>query len=324
MASHPITDPKAIGLRKVSIERASGLTPDVFLLRYLSGLGKPVIVTDAITSWNALSHWSFDFFKKRYGSDRVGPRIFTGVGHLKPMPLSEYINYLDAPEAIPGGLWIDPKTLHPRPAPATLASPLYLAWNVFPAHPELLDDIELSPSFVEDWLPLLPAAFRKNMDTATRYFSAGLMIGTTNSQTRLHYDFLDSHAYLAQIVGSKSCLLFSPEDSAALYEGKVDLNEPDFEKFPLFRKATAYECTLHPGELLFIPYRWWHHVVNLEKSITVNYNFFNRVNFGAYMTHLLRDLPALVEGLQNSPEDRAALEIKWTSRGFDFPDSQKV
>jgi ribosomal protein L16 Arg81 hydroxylase len=215
-------------------------------------------------------------------------------------------------------------TYYPRPAPANLTSPLYLAWNVFPSHPELLDDIELSPNFVEDWLPLLPEALRRTLDQATRYFSAGLMIGTRNSQTRLHYDFLDSHAYLAQIVGTKRCWLFSPSDSAALYKGTVNLDAPDFEKFPLFRNATVYECTLKPGELLFIPSRWWHHVVNLEKSLTVNYNFFNRTNFGAYVTQLLRDLPALVQGFQNFPGERAALGIQWTSRDFDFPDSGKA
>jgi ribosomal protein L16 Arg81 hydroxylase len=136
----------------------------------------------------------------------------------------------------------------------------------------------------------------------------------------LHYDFLESHAYLAQIVGKKRCTLFSPEDSAALYDGKVNVDAPDFDKFPLLRDATAYECTLEPGELLFMPHRWWHHVVGLEKSITVNYNFFNRVNLGGYITYLLRDLPALVEGIGQCADERAALGIKWTSRGFDFPD----
>jgi hypothetical protein len=76
--------------------------------------------------------------------------------------------------------------------------------------------------------------------------------------------------------------------------------------------------------LLFIPFHWWHHAVCLEKSITVNYNFFNRVNMGGYITHLLRDLPALVDGITQLPEERAALGIKWTSRGFDFSDSGKV
>jgi hypothetical protein len=311
-------------LRSLPIERAHGLTPEVFHRDYLIDHGKPVIVTDGLNSWAALSEWSFDLFKTRYGCDNVTPRLWSGPKCLKLMTMGDYLDYLNAPDSPSRGLWIDAKTLHPRQAPAAPTAPLYLAWNVFGQHPELLEDVELSPKFVEDWLPLLPVALRKTLDEATRYFAAGLMIGPQNAQTGLHYDFLDTHAYLAQIVGRKRCVLFSPEDSAALYNGKVNVDAPDFETFPLLRNATAYECTLEPGELLFMPHRWWHHVVSLEKSITVNYNFFNRVNFGAYLTHLLQDLPAVVKGLEQSPDARATLGIEWTSRGFEFPDSGKV
>jgi len=311
-------------LRKQPIERARGLTPEIFEQRYLSASGKPVILTDAMDSWPALTRWSFDFFKTRYGSDKVRPGTWVGANRLKFMALSDYLDYLDAPEARYPGLWLDPATMSPCPAPAAAGlAPLYLPWNVFVKHPELLEDIQLSPNFVEDWTPFLPAALLKTLDEATRYFSSGLLIGPRNAQIGLHYDFLNTHAYLAQIIGKKRCMLFSPEDSAALYEGKVNVDEPDFEKFPLLRNATAYECTLAPGELLFLPHLWWHHVVSLEKTITVNYNFFNRVNFGGYLTHLVRDLPTVVAGLEKFPDVRSALGFKWTSRGFDFPESGK-
>jgi hypothetical protein len=315
-------------LRYQPIERTSGLTQETFHQRFLTGLGKPAILTDAMASWPALVHWSFELFKTRYGSDGVTPRTWLGPGgtkFVKLMKLKDYIAYLDVPEGPAPGLWLDRETLHPSPGPAEASKyPLYLAWNVFALHPELLDDVEISPKFVEDLLPLLPAAFRRIMDGATIYFLAGVMIGPKNSQIGLHYDFLDSHAYLAQVVGRKRCVLFSPADSAALYDGKVNVDAPNWEKFPLLKNATAYECTLEPGELLFIPSRWWHHAVCLEKSITVNYNFFNRVNMAGYMTHLLRELPALVEGIAQLPEERAALGIQWTSRGFDLSDSDTL
>jgi hypothetical protein len=312
------------GMRHLAIHRVSGLTPDVFLQTYLSGLGTPVIVTDAMSSWPALSRWTLDFFKDNYGADQIAVRTWLGPGEKfhKLTTVSDFVDYVNNPERPSPGLWIDGQTLFPCQAPAGSSRfPLYLAWSVFSLHPELLDDIHLSPEFVEDWLPLLPQPFRTIMDRATKYFSAGILMGPGNSQMGLHYDFLESHAYLAQIAGRKRCTLFSPEDSAALYDGRVDVETPDFQKFPLLHHATAYECTLEPGELLFMPYRWWHHVVGLEKSITVNYNFFNRVNFGPYLTHLLRVLPSLVDGIAQLPKERAALGIEWTSRGFDFPDS---
>jgi hypothetical protein len=239
--------------------------------------------------------------------------------------MTDFIDYLTAPDGRAPGLWVDSETLHPCAGPADISDyPLYLPWRAFATHPELLDDIKLSPVFVEDWLPLLPEAFRVVMDQATQYFSAGVLIGPKGSQLGLHYDFLRSHAYLAQIVGRKRCVLFSPEDSAALYDGKADVAAPDFDKFPLLQNVTAYECILEPGELLFIPSRWWHHVVGLEKTVTVNYNFFNRMNFGGYVTLLLRELPAMVEGIAQLPEARDALGIRWTSRGFDYPDPGKA
>ena len=310
-----------------SIERTRGWTPESFHENFLSGLGKPVIVTDAIASWPALSRWSFDLFQTRYGSDNVIPSTWVGPGgkdFVKMMSLAEYIDYLQAPNGSPPGLWIERETNLPSRGPAEPSGyPLYLAWNVFARHPELLEDVELSPKFVEDLLPLMPEALRKVMDAATKYFIAGVMIGPAQSQIGLHYDFLDSHAYLAQITGRKRCVLFSPADSEALYEGKVNVDAPDYQKFPLFRDATPYECVLEPGEVLFIPSRWWHNAVCLEKSITVNYNFFNRVNMSSYIAHLLRDLPALVGGIAQMPEARAALGINWESRGFDFPNSAK-
>lgn len=310
------------------IERISGWTPESFHQHFLTGLGKPIIVTDAIAFWPALSRWSFEMFKARYGSENVTPRTWRGPGGMKFMKLmkfGDFIDYLDAPEGPAPGLWIESETLHPTRGPAEASAyPLYLAWNVFTLHPELLDDVELSPKFVEDLLPCLPEALRMILDRATRYFPAGVMVGAKHSQIGLHYDFLDSHAYLAQIVGRKRCVLLSPADSAALYDGKVNVDAPDYEKFPLFRNATPYECILEPGELLFIPSRWWHHAVCLEKSLTVNYNFFNRVNMAGYLTRLLQDLPALVDGIAQLPEARAALEIKWECRGFDFPPSVKA
>jgi hypothetical protein len=62
--------------RKLSIERTGALAPEAFHERFLQGSGKPAIVTGAMNSWKALSCWSFDLFKQRYGSDQVTPRLF--------------------------------------------------------------------------------------------------------------------------------------------------------------------------------------------------------------------------------------------------------
>jgi Cupin-like domain len=307
--------------RRVPIERAHDLTPEIFYARYLTGLGKPVIVTDEMNTWNARSKWNLDFFKSRYGSDTVLPSVWPGTKYTKLMKLEDYIRHVQSPNEGSPGIWIDPKTKFPLPEPPEdLSAPLYLyGWRAFDFHPELLDDISQNLKSVEDWLPLLPPALHKVMNETTGFYSRGILIGPPNSTSRLHQDFLHSHAYLAQIVGRKKCTLFSPEDSAALYDGDVDPDRPALDRFPLFRNATAFECVLEPGEMLVMPNLWWHHVVALENSITVNCNFFNRVNFTAYLSDLLQRLPALVAGIEKLPGAKKALGIDWTSRGFDFP-----
>lgn len=66
----------------------------------------------------------------------------------------------------------------------------------------------------------------------------------------------------------------------------VDLSCPDFEKHPLLSKATPQQCTLQPGELLFVPYGCPHRVENLEDSLAVSANFVDLSNFHVVLEEL--------------------------------------
>jgi len=84
---------------------------------------------------------------------------------------------------------------------------------------------------------------------------------------------------LAQVVGRKYIRLYSPDESAALYPGQgmlsntsqVDLTNVDDQAFPDFAKARYSECILEPGQLLYIPPRWWHFVRSLSVSFSVSF-----------------------------------------------------
>jgi ribosomal protein L16 Arg81 hydroxylase len=45
---------------------------------------------------------------------------------------------------------------------------------------------------------------------------------------------------------------------------------PDFDQFPLARHATMIECLVQPGELLYVPAGWYHHVRALTFSLSSN------------------------------------------------------
>jgi ribosomal protein L16 Arg81 hydroxylase len=81
-------------------------------------------------------------------------------------------------------------------------------------------------------------------------------------------------------------------------------------------RATAYEGVIGPGDLLFMPSNWWHHVRGLEKSITVSHNFFNEVNFSHHLTSLLKRTPKLLDAIEKFPVWKEKLRPEWQSRGF--------
>ncbi len=100
-------------------------------------------------------------------------------------------------------------------------------------------------------------------------------------KTQTHND--RDHNLACVIAGRRRFLLFPPEQVANLYIGPldnppplslVDPENPDFVRFPRFREAlaTARVAILEPGDAIFIPKYWWHHVTSLDPfNAMVNY-----------------------------------------------------
>jgi hypothetical protein len=98
------------------------------------------------------------------------------------------------------------------------------------------------------------------------------------------------------VAGRRRFTLFPPEQIANLYIGPLDfaptgapmslvsLRDPDFERYPKFRAAlaAAHAAELGPGDAIFIPSLWWHHVESLESfNVLVNYWWHDLVGDGA-------------------------------------------
>ena len=88
------------------------------------------------------------------------------------------------------------------------------------------------------------------------------------------------------VAGRRRFTLFPPEQIANLYIGPIDfaptgapmslvrLHEVDFVRFPRFRAAldAAFTAELSPGDAIYIPPLWWHHVESLESfNVLINY-----------------------------------------------------
>lgn len=116
------------------------------------------------------------------------------------------------------------------------------------------------------------------------------------------------------VAGRRRFTLFPPEQLANLYVGPLDFTpagqaislvdfvQPDLERFPRFATAlqSAQVAELGPGDAIFIPSLWWHHVESLDSfNLLVNYWWrkspaWMDTPFTALMMAMLsvRDLPA--------------------------------
>jgi hypothetical protein len=112
---------------------------------------------------------------------------------------------------------------------------------------------------------------------------ASLWIGN-RSRIAAHQDVPDNLACL--VAGRRRFMLFPPDQLPNLYIGPldftpagqaislVDIARPDLERFPRFAQALAQAqvAELEPGDALFIPSLWWHHVEALAPfNVLVNY-----------------------------------------------------
>jgi hypothetical protein len=102
--------------------------------------------------------------------------------------------------------------------------------------------------------------------------------------TPAHFD--EYHNLACVACGGRRFTLFAPEQARNLYVGPLDfaptgaaisiarLDRPDDPRFPRLKLALAEAqvAELRPGDAIYIPPMWWHHVESLERiNALVNY-----------------------------------------------------
>src|SRR5215510_2989745 len=215
------------------IERVSSET---FAKEYLEQ-NRPAIITDALSDWDAIGKWSPDYLSSALKTKQVTVAISSeaqfnydpnrGVGE----EASRYrYAQMDLKQAVSAICQDGPGHEH-----------YYLMQRSIPDEfPELLRDIR-TPAWIDYQRPAI-----------------NLWFGSTENVTPLHYDHTNN--FFAQVYGRKRLTLFDPMqtdllnpyplEASASHVSFIDLQQPDFVKYPGFRQARALTAVIEPGELL--------------------------------------------------------------------------
>ena len=247
------------------VDRRRRLSVNDFRREYLYP-GRPVVIEDAIDDWKDDPTWSFDSLRRQCGTIRV--RIFRYDADYEFRP--DDVDFMELGRFIDNLLGGDLSTF-----------PYYMRdnWQIFHEHAHLMEAHRVPPYFF-DWFRLVPPALRMPYPR--------IFIGPRGAITPLHVDVWGTHAWLSQLAGEKRWLLYPPEQAQFLYGYKVRVEKPDLARHPLFRHARPLECTIRPGDTIFVPSRWSHWVESLQPGISLTYNYMGPGCFGVTLPQWLK------------------------------------
>jgi hypothetical protein len=146
-------------------------------------------------------------------------------------------------------------------------------WRIF-----LFNIFEHAPQLVEDftWPEHLMKGFVKKYPM--------LFVGGASSITHMHFDIDLSHILHTQFGGRKRVLLFPYQEQHKIYRKPFEVlsladfshyydaekSQVNYEDFPALRMARGYDIILEPGDTLFMPAGYWHHMEYLESGFAMS------------------------------------------------------
>lgn len=230
-------------LKLTDVDRVTAISRKDFSDFYFTPL-RPVIIEDIAKSWPALKKWTPDFFKQQHGDKQVKVYnegfVEAGDSYMsdaRSIPLSEFVDSI-----------------------MTTSQDLRMfLYNIKSGIPELVNDI----------------VFPNLVDGLSKQFIF-MFFGCKDSVTQMHFDIDMSHVFHTAIFGRKTISLFPFEQGKNLYRypltcrSYVDIHRPDFEQYPGLKNLKGYQVVLEPGETLYIPSGYWHHLIYEEASCAIS------------------------------------------------------
>jgi hypothetical protein len=254
---------------------------------------RPVVLRDLVAGWPLVG-------AAKESSEALARGIVALDAGLTP-------HVIEAPAAADGRIFYgeDYASFNFTRKPARIAATLerLLALRDTPGAPALFLESASTSAYLPEFSRNHPMPL---LDARTE---ARIWIGNA-VKVNTHFDL--AHNIACVVGGRRRFTLFPPEQIANLYLAPLDFTPsgapvsmvqftaPDHARFPKFTEALrhAQQAELGPGDALFIPYGWWHHVESLEPlNVLVNYWWSDAaaagVPHGALLHAVLtiRDLP---------------------------------
>ncbi len=219
-------------------------TKDLFNQQYKTAK-QPLVIKNYVQQFPAGERWNFDYLKQKLGNKTVGVfdnKIKRNTAFTEAdlyMPFSDFLDIIQKDEE---------------------TSYRMFGFDIFKECPELRHDFP-TPDIMKGLLGKLVLSF----------------FGGKNTTVRFHYDIDGSNVLMTQVLGRKRVILISPEYDKLVYKvpytsfSLIDLEHPDYQKYPGLKYVKGYDFILEPGDALFMPSRYWHFNTYLEGGMAISY-----------------------------------------------------
>jgi hypothetical protein len=234
-----------------SVVTVASIDPGTFKKDFYNP-GIPVVIKDLAKDWPAYKKWNWDYFKQLVGDKKVP--LYNNVKSDAYTPINKADDYKTF------GEYIDMI----RKGPAGWRIFLF---NIFDHAPELTKDFTWPEHMMKGFVKKYPMLFT----------------GGQTSITHMHFDIDMSHILHTQFAGKKRVLLFPHEEQHKLYRKPFEVlsladfshyhennGKPDYAAFPALKLAQGYDLILEPGDTLFMPAGYWHHMEYLESGFAMS------------------------------------------------------
>lgn len=239
------------------LDTVATITPSEFKEKYYRQ-NKPVVIKNLSHNWPAFHKWNWDYLKEMAGTEKVG--IYNNVKSDAYTPINKADDYTTF------GEYIDMI----RQGPAAWRIFLF---NVFSKAPQMKNDFTWPDELMRGFVKAMPMLF----------------VGGEGAITHMHFDIDLSHILHTQFAGRKRVLLFPHEEEHKLYRKPFEVlsmadfsnyydvkkSKIDYAKFPALKYAKGYDVILEPGDTLFMPGGFWHHMEYLESGFAMSLRALN-------------------------------------------------